>query len=647
LPSKSDEASEEATAVLATPFLTVIRRPGGLSKLALVALLSFVGLACPEPQESGCTDIDNDGFGDPDFYLDSCASSESDCDDADATTYPGAPERPYDGIDQDCDGVDGTCPVEDGKVQVDFHELAKIVYAQETGRAYVSGWNDTGPISVIDTSTWDVLDASVGSHHGDPALASDGTLYVSSYYHGIEILDAVTLESIGSVGYSTPWPHSCVSDWNHQRVFCEYLCDGQLQQNEGAIVVIDTTTREVIEDFALDYETDSLAMAPDGNALYASLAAPLDSGAPNAVVEIDPGSGAIGREFHCEGTCGGQIEVDERFLYSRSDLGVEVFSLDTGVLHHAVPVDDLHMFKVSADGEQLFVSGADQLRIFDASTGFLLAQGDVESSGPLAPLDDEWGTVLVGQAGGSLTGDVYRIDTICLEYLDADGDGLAPADGDCEDGDADVFPGADEIIGDGIDQDCDGEDSPPIFSENFDGQTAGTLPDDWSLTHSGLGAAYQVVDDEFASSNPYSLKLEGGAGYSASVRHSIEESPDLLTFEASVLVGDVASCAPGNAASISLTYLDDSTQIGLTFASNHEGNEVSAASGGESSAYETEVWYRVKIVFDRSASKYAFWFEDELLGDELSAGAGANYDAVDLGTGSCQVEIWYDDILIY
>ncbi len=31
-----------------------------------------------------------------------------DCDDADPFAYPGAEEKPYDGVDQDCDGVDLT-----------------------------------------------------------------------------------------------------------------------------------------------------------------------------------------------------------------------------------------------------------------------------------------------------------------------------------------------------------------------------------------------------------------------------------------------------------------------------------------------------------------------------------------------------------
>lgn len=41
---------------------------------------------------------------------------------------------------------------------------------------------------------------------------------------------------------------------------------------------------------------------------------------------------------------------------------------------------------------------------------------------------------------------------------DADGDGFSVAQGDCNDDDPAVFPGAEDPAGDGIDTDCDNED---------------------------------------------------------------------------------------------------------------------------------------------------------------------------------------------
>ena len=41
---------------------------------------------------------------------------------------------------------------------------------------------------------------------------------------------------------------------------------------------------------------------------------------------------------------------------------------------------------------------------------------------------------------------------------DADGDGFSTAQGDCNDDDETVFPGAEDPVGDGLDTNCDGED---------------------------------------------------------------------------------------------------------------------------------------------------------------------------------------------
>ena len=57
-------------------------------------------------------DADSDGYGDASVSDDQCeqpsayVGDDTDCNDSDSGSYPGAPETPYDGIDQDCDGAD-------------------------------------------------------------------------------------------------------------------------------------------------------------------------------------------------------------------------------------------------------------------------------------------------------------------------------------------------------------------------------------------------------------------------------------------------------------------------------------------------------------------------------------------------------------
>jgi len=74
-------------------------------------ILIVVG-GCHAPCEGFFADADGDGYGDPATPLSDCpddlsgtVSNPTDCDDANASAYPGADEIYYDGIDQDCAGL--------------------------------------------------------------------------------------------------------------------------------------------------------------------------------------------------------------------------------------------------------------------------------------------------------------------------------------------------------------------------------------------------------------------------------------------------------------------------------------------------------------------------------------------------------------
>ena len=55
--------------------------------------------------------------------------------------------------------------------------------------------------------------------------------------------------------------------------------------------------------------------------------------------------------------------------------------------------------------------------------------------------------------------------------VDADGDGVTIEEGDCDDTDDSIYPGAEDIWEDDIDQDCDGSDAAhPTTTQSFNGQ---------------------------------------------------------------------------------------------------------------------------------------------------------------------------------
>ena len=64
--------------------------------------------------------------------------------------------------------------------------------------------------------------------------------------------------------------------------------------------------------------------------------------------------------------------------------------------------------------------------------------------------------------------------------LDTDGDGDHPCDGDCDDDDPNAYPGAPEVVGDDVDQDCNGFDSITCF---LDQDADGHGGDDLEVEH--------------------------------------------------------------------------------------------------------------------------------------------------------------------
>lgn len=170
----------------------------------------------------------------------------------------------------------------------------------------------------------------------------------------------------------------------------------------------------------------------------------------------------------------------------------EVMSSDTGVLHKLGDInnDGLADFQVGAPGYE--PSGATNhgrtYLVYGKSTGWtsttLLAASAFRLTGdtggrlgaaltPAADFDGDHRVDVLFSApstaaeGLTASGRVYMLRAAL--FVDDDGDGFSPYDGDCNDSDTSYSPNAPEVACDGIDQNCDGVDLRDQDGDLFDG----------------------------------------------------------------------------------------------------------------------------------------------------------------------------------
>ena len=415
---------------------------------------------------SGASDFDQDGDG---------VDLGADCDDEDAAAYPGGPETWYDGIDGDCDGASDFDQDGDGfDLGADCNDEDAAVHPTASDAWYDGVDADCDGASDFDQDG-DGFDLGVDCDDEDAAVSPAA---IEVWYDGVDADcdGASDFDQDGDGIDRYPEGTDCADTDPASVDGSEEVlngrdddCDGQVDEGlvtAGAVVVSEVladpySVADIYGEWFEVYNTTDhdldlngwTVYSDDGGNFVVSGSVPLPAhGYAVLAVEDDPAlNGGVAVDY-----------VYARASFSLGDDGDSIY-LQAG----DTPISDVVWTSTWPAG---LYSGAaqgldpDHLDATDAREIYYwcTATDDLDGGDRGSP----------GEANGDCTS------------LDDDGDGYRT--NDCDDNDPSIYPGAAEVLGDGIDQGCD------TFADN-EAHAPGSLPylhggsRDAGLTALGLG----------------------------------------------------------------------------------------------------------------------------------------------------------------
>jgi len=480
-----------------------------LCLLAIVALLPAVASADPM-----CHDNDGDGWYD----------DQGDCDDWDATVYPGAPEL-CDAQDNDCDGqIDEGCPAVNGCLTLDFDldpAGLPILAGQDLSETYADWgvhlvtYNDQAMITpglgiAFDSANPTGGDFDLGTPNetfGGPGVGGGGEVgqpgQNASALHNVLISaeNFVDANGDGLIDVPDDDAHGAWFDFHFEASTCVAsfdLLDVEASEAPMDVLLYDDAHTLIGHIQAGGLGHNSFEEVPVGVCgVYSVMIDLYGSGAvDNLELCADPteevcdgvdndGDGQVDEGFDVDGdghtSCGGDCDDADAATHPGA---TELCDGVDNDCDGAVPADE-----TDVDGD-----------------GVAVCDGDCDDQDPAvhpgAPEDCD------------------GIDNDCDGILptaevDQDGDGVAVCEGDCNDFDDGVYPGAPELC-DGVDNDCDGVVPADETDDDGDGFRGcdGDCDDGSATTYPGAAELCNGLDDDCDGAVPADEADDDGDGTS-------------------------------------------------------------------------------------------------------------------------------------
>ncbi|MFH1466914.1 MAG: MopE-related protein [Pseudomonadota bacterium] len=447
-----------------------------------------------------------------DAYEGLATDPTTDCDDADAAIHPGATESVGDGIDQDCDGAELCFQDDDDDGYLDTTGDTVASVDTDCADAYEGGTS---------TPTTDCDDADASVHPGATEVVADGIDqdcdggelcyddddddgYLDTSGDTRASLDLDCLDA-NEGGASTATSDCDDDDAAVHPGATEVVGDGIDEDCDGTEICYEDDDNDGYLDTTGDTRSSSDADCTD---TYEGTASDPTTDCNDAAASIHPGATEVVADGIDQDCDGGELcyddDDDDGYLDTSGDTrtSTDTDCLDAYEGSTSTPTTDCDdtdagaypgATEVVADGVDQDCDGTETCYDDHDDDGYLDTSGATRTSSdgdcadpyeggsgdPTTDCDDRDASVHPGATETVADGVDHDCDCLDSCYTDVDGDGyrtdttVAPPyadcadageayasdpDGDCDDADASVHPGATEGVGDGIDQDCDGSE---------------------------------------------------------------------------------------------------------------------------------------------------------------------------------------------
>jgi hypothetical protein len=189
-----------------------------------------------------------------------------------------------------------------------------------------------------------------------------------------------------------------------------------------------------------------------------------------------------------------------------------------------------------------------------------------------------------------------------------------------------------------------------LFADDFESYSVGTFPSrgGWEQVWRGTGENH--ITDAYSLSPTRCLQLWGRANNSSVAQRTFSTDATVIGYEYAIRIESIGTGGPGRTESPGFFNRDVYTwgRYYATVGFNHDTRKIEADDGSILGEWEPGVWYRVKVVLDRSTNTYSVWIDRELRAEGLDTKFAdtQNINALALFSGHPGVTVYYDNVKV-